>query len=69
MDPPQSRARNPVLNTITQRVDHFNPRDTKTWAMVIPLLFKKAFNCFVENLYRDTIATISSIAKVVRFSL
>ncbi|KAK9693699.1 Serine carboxypeptidase S28 [Popillia japonica] len=30
---PQARARAPILNTITQRVDHFNPRDTRTFSM------------------------------------
>ncbi|GJQ77976.1 hypothetical protein Trydic_g2337 [Trypoxylus dichotomus] len=30
---PNARARAPVLRTLTQRIDHFNPRDTRTFTM------------------------------------
>jgi len=42
----EDTGKNVVEGWITQPLDHFNYRDTRTWSMVIIIIAQSLFNCF-----------------------
>jgi len=42
----EDAGKNVVENWITQPLDHFNHRDTRTWSMVIIIIAQSLLNCF-----------------------